>query len=271
MRRTLLRAALVCAFLSCARSHAHDTWVQTNTNLIRQGDVIHVDLMLGNHGNEHRDFKLAGKVSLEGSTLEVVDPNGARHDLKPSLVDTGYTPQEGFWTARFGPSVGGLYSVVHSLDRVMSYAPERAIKSAKVYFAAVGSLDQPREQLAGFDRPTGHDLELVPLVNPVWPMGPGMAIKVRLLYKGQPLAGERVSFIPRGAELKSGFDERYERITDANGDATFEPREANHYLIVAHKTDPDAGGMFEGKPYQFTKYSATLVVFVPRVCPCCGG
>jgi uncharacterized GH25 family protein len=59
---------------------AHDTWVETNTNLVRAGDVVHVDLMLGNHGNTHRDFKLAGKLSLEGSNLEVVGPDGARND-----------------------------------------------------------------------------------------------------------------------------------------------------------------------------------------------
>jgi len=43
--------------------------------------------------------------------------------------------------------------------------------------------------------------------------------------KGKPLAGERVSFIPRGATLKPGMDERYERATDEKGEASFEPTE----------------------------------------------
>lgn len=46
-------------------STAHDTWVETNTSVVRTGDVVHVDLKLGNHGNEHRDFKLASKISLD--------------------------------------------------------------------------------------------------------------------------------------------------------------------------------------------------------------
>jgi uncharacterized GH25 family protein len=117
----------------------------------------------------------------------------------------------------------------------------------------------------------GHDLELVPVLNPVTPMGPGTPIKVRLLYKGKPLAGERVSFIPRGAKLSPGLDERYERMTDERGEARFEPTEANYYLIAAHKTEPKEGGTLDGQPYQFTKYGATLTVIVPRLCPCCGG
>ena len=61
---------------------AHDTWVQTNSSIVRTGDVVHIDLMLGNHGNEHRDFKIAGKLSLEGATLELIDPEGKHFDLK---------------------------------------------------------------------------------------------------------------------------------------------------------------------------------------------
>jgi uncharacterized GH25 family protein len=153
----------------------------------------------------------------------------------------------------------------------MSYAPERAIKSAKVLFVASEGLDEMPLENPGFERPLGHDLELIPVANPVTPMGPGTPIRVRLLYKGKALVGERVSFIPRGATLKPGLDERYERVTDSNGEAHFEPTEANHYLIVAHKTEPDAGGELDGKPYKFTKYGATMTVYVPRICACCGG
>lgn len=250
---------------------AHDTWVQTNTNLVRDGDVVYIDLMLGNHGNEHRDFKIAGKLGLEGSHLEVIDPDGKHYDLKSDLIDTGYAPKEGFWTTRFEPAKPGLYQVAQKSDNVMSYAPERSIKGAKTFFVVSKSLDKPPLDNPGFDKPVGHALEIVPILNPVTPMGPGNAIKVRLLYKGKPLAGERVSFIPRGANLKAGVDEKYERTTDAKGEASFEPNEANYYLIAAHKTEPKEGGSLNGKSYEFTKYGATLTVYVPRICPCCGG
>jgi uncharacterized GH25 family protein len=101
-------------------------------------------------------------------------------------------------------------------------------------------------------------------------MGPGTPIKIRVLYKGKPLAGEQVAFIPRGATLKPDVDNQYERTTDSKGEAAFEPAEANYYLIAIHKTEPEQGGTLDGKPYKFTKYGATLTVYVPRICACCG-
>ncbi len=269
MKRAMFGIVLIA--MTASASQAHDTWVETNTNLVRPGDVVYIDLKLGNHGNGHRDFRLAGKLAtLDGATLEVVDPSGTRYDLKDRLRDMGYTPQEGYWTARFEPAAAGLYVVAHQFDRVMTYAPERAIKSAKTYFVATPSLDRPSAENSGFDRPLGHDLELVPVANPVTPMGPGVPLRIQLLYKGKPLADERVAFIPRGAELKPEQDDRYERTTDAQGVAMFEPDEANCYLVVAHRTEPEASGELDGKPYQFTKYGATLTVHVPAVCACCG-
>jgi uncharacterized GH25 family protein len=93
-----------------------------------------------------------------------------------------------------------------------------------------------------------------------------LPIKVRLLYKGKPLADARVSFIPRGETLTEGFDKRYERQTDANGRASFTPTDGNYYLVVAHWKEPNESG----KGYESTKYSATLTILVPQVCPCCG-
>lgn len=50
-----------------------------------------------------------------------------------------------------------------------------------------------------------------------------------------------------------------------NGRASFTPTEGNYYLVVAHHKEPEAG-----KGYDSTKYSATLTVLVPQICPCCG-
>ena len=264
IRNVIIAVALTLA-LAAAAGFAHDTWVQTNTNIIRVGDVVHVDLLLGNHGNDHRDFKIAGKTTLESVKLDVIGPDGRSHDLLPALTDQGYAPKEGFWTARFQPAAPGLYLIAQSSDRVVDYAPKRSVKSAKTFIVASKSLDQVGMENPGFDRVLGHPLELVPTANPVTPMGPGMPIKVRLLYKGKPMAGARVSFIPRGQALDEAFDPKYERKTDAQGAASFEPTEGNYHLVVAHHED--AGETGEG--YNSTKYSATLSVFVPAICPCC--
>jgi uncharacterized GH25 family protein len=264
MRTPIL--SLAAAVLLSGAAAAHDTWVQTNTSVVRVGDNIYIDLMLGNHGNDHRDFKLASKIDLDGCTLEVIAPDGKRYDLKDKLTDTGYTPKEGYWTARFAGARPGLYLVAHTSDKVVSYAPTRSVKSAKTCFVVSKSLDQVPKENSGFAKPLGHALELVPEANPVTPMGPETPIKVQLLYKGKPLAGARVSFIPRGEALAEGFDKRYERKTDDKGRASYTPKEGNYYLVVAHVEEPNEGG----KDYKATKYSATLTVLVPQVCPCCG-
>ncbi len=261
MKRFLIAGLLFWSGMA----QAHDTWVQTNTNIVRAGDAMHIDLMLGNHGNEHRDFKLASKVDIEHSTLQIEAPNKRHYDLKSSLIDTGYTPQEGFWKTKFVAAQPGLYAITHTFDNIMSYAPERAIKSAKAFFLVSHSLDKVSLKNPGFDRVFGHPLELVPESNPITPMGPGTELTVRLWFKGKPLTGEKVSFIPQGTTLKEGFDSRYEFKTNVNGRVHFTPREAGYYLVVAHhRTDE------KGQKYDFTKYGATLSLFVPQICPCCG-
>lgn len=262
-----MRFKLIFALLLLTgMAQAHDTWVQTNTNVVRAGDAVHLDLMLGNHGNEHRDFKLAGKASLDGSTLKVTGPDGKSYDIKDRLTDTGYAPQEGFWTTAFITGQPGFYTAVHTFDQVMNYAPVRAVKSAKAFFVATRSLDRVPMVNPGFNRVYGHALELVPETNPVTPMGPGSEITVRLLYKGKSLPKAKVSFIPRGVTLKTGTDAEYERTTNQNGRVRFTPKIANYYLIVAHIEDSKA----KGKGYDSTKYSAALTLFVPQICPCCG-
>jgi uncharacterized GH25 family protein len=264
MRTSVLLTIALIAAAGTAR--AHDTWVETNTNLVRTGDAVYVMLKLGNHGNDHRDFKLAGKADLEAATLQVIAPSGTEYDLLPDLIDEGYAPKEGYWSARFVPGEPGLHMVAHTLDHVVSYAPTRTIKSAKTYFVTSRTLDRVSEDNPGFDRVLGHPLELVPLTSPVTPMGPGQRLEVQLRYKGEPFPDARVSFIPRGTTLDEGFDPRYERMTDADGRATFEPTDGNVYLIVAHHEEPTEAG--DG--YTSTKYSATLTVIVPEICPCCG-
>jgi uncharacterized GH25 family protein len=245
---------------------AHDTWVQTNTNVIRTGDAVHVDLMLGNHGNDHRDFKLASKISLDNLTLRLHGSKGSPIDLTSRLVDVGYTPKEGFWTTKIGITEPGLYLIAQHADSVVNHGkPVRSVRSAKTFFVAAKSLAEIPHENPGFDKALGHALELVPAANTVTPMGPDVPIRVKVLFQGKPLAGARVSFIPRGVTLSEGFDTTYERTTNENGRASFTPKDGNYYLVVVHHETDE-----KGTDYDSSKYTATLTVFVPDVCPCCG-
>ena len=246
---------------------AHDTWVQTNTNIVRTSDAVHIDLLLGNHGNDHRDFKIASKVSEEAiGTFAVRSPDGKTYDLKPDSVDLGYSPKEGYHSAKFVTGKPGLYVAYQTSDGVVNHGkPVRSVRSSKAFFLASDSLDKVPKATVGFEKPLGHALELIPTSNPVAPMGPGAPIRVQLLFDGKPLAGVKVSFIPRGVTLKEGTDADYERTTDKDGNASFTPKTGNYYLVAAHHGTDEKGEKFDA-----TKYTATLVVFVPEKCPCCG-
>lgn len=256
----LLPCLIVALFLATIPSfiQAHDTWVQANTQLVRVGDVVHVDLMLGNHGNNHRDYKLASKISLnEKSSLQIIDPQGKAHDLKSRAIDTGFTPKEGFWTARFEAQSAGLHIVAHAGEG--GHGVTRGIRSGKAYFFASETLDRPLRSAAGFDKPLGHPIELVPLTDPATAVA-GQPIRVRVIYKGKPLANAHVAFIPRGKVLAEGTDEHFERHTDADGTASFTPAEGNYHLITVHHTEPTE----KGEGYEKTQYTATMTFLVPQ-------
>lgn len=253
--------AAMCLLAACGvpSAPAHDTWVQTATPLVRTGDVVHVDLVLGNHGNDHRDFRIAGKLaSLEGATLVVRGPDGAATDLVPALVDLGSEPKEGYWSGRFVPAAEGLHCIAHTRSGIRHAA--RGVKGGKAWFLAADRLDAAPTPAAAYREPLGHPLEFVLDTDPVLGTGPGRPITVRLLFKGEPLAGQRVSFIPRGATLAAGFDPEHERTTDAEGRCTYTPTEGTFLLVVAHLVKPEE----QGDGYDRTAYAATLVLTVPQ-------
>jgi len=264
VRSTLVMLVVLLGTWCSRLSSAHDTLVQTSTSLVRTGDHVHVDLFLGNHGNDHRDFKLAGKLaSLSDATLDILGPDGRRIDLVPESVDVGYTPKEGFWSARFVPGAAGLHCVAHT--RVGTHLGKRGIKSGKAYFVAAERLDAPATEGVAHAEPLGHPLEIVPQFQPVLESGPGRPIDVQVVFRGQPLRDQRVSFIPRGVTLAADFDPAFERRTDASGRCRFEPRDGGLVLVVTHLEMPEERGV----DFERTVYAATLVIDVPQRCRCC--
>lgn len=257
---------LICLILTGSVLLAHDTWVETNTSVIRTGDAVLIDLKLGNHGNDHRDFKLASKLKLDGCSMNIILPSGVKLDLMPRLTDVGYAPDEGYWTCRFTGSYAGTYLVSHKYDNIVRHGKTvRSIKSAKTFFLAGLLLDKLKDPSEVWKQPVGDPLEIVPVSHPVLFTGPGYPIEVKLLWKGEPLANTKVSFIPQGVDLKEGFDETYERMTTEDGLASYTPKAGNRYLIVAHLKRDDE----KTEEYASTSYAATLQLLIPEVCPCC--
>ncbi|MBA4030940.1 MAG: DUF4198 domain-containing protein [Planctomyces sp.] len=248
-------ARLMIAGLCLASSgslFAHDTWIQTNVAKVTPGEVVHVDLMLGNHGNEHRDFELASKIGIEKVSFDLITPDGNKQDLKSRVADIGHAAKEGFWSVRQIATQPGTYVAAQSLDTL--HGTTRAYRNAKCYF-------QVGEKAGGVDpmKPLGQPIELVPQSSPATAKA-GEPITVQVLLKGKPLADATMSFIPRGAELAADFDPNFERKTDAAGKATFTPPEANYYLIVVHHAADDE----MGEKYDRSHYAATLTLNIAR-------
>lgn len=257
----LLRTSMaLAAFVGLATTiNAHDTWVEVNTSEVREGNLVYVDLKLGNHGNEHRDFKMHSLITLDKVKLAVKMPCGCTKDIKPTLIPTASEEKQGYWTTRYTTTKPGLHVVAHELDTL--HGKIRAIKSAKTYFVVGPDAAATKGPLSKCTAPLGHPIEIVPQTNPVTESGPNKPIRVRVVFEDKPLANARVSFIPRGQALAEGFDDKFERRTDAKGLAEFTPTEANLILIVVHHQEPKRSG--EG--YDSTNYSATLTVAVPEV------
>ena len=241
--------------LSAHTSNAHDTWVETASLAVRQNEWLYVDLRLGNHGNEHRDFKLASKIALAHCTLTLISPNGKQVDLKPHLKDLGNAEKEGYWSARVVAEQTGLYQVWHTLDTL--HGKVRAVKSSKTFF--VSQDNSPASFDAASQHTIGSGLEFM-LETPVNQLAAGKPISLTVLWKGKPAPNVRVAFVPRGETLSPGEDKTYERFSDPNGRVEFTPREGNLVLAVAHFVAEDE----KNEKFEKTHYGATLVLPVPQ-------
>ena len=102
----------------------------------------------------------------------------------------------------------------------------------------------------------------MPLTSPFARRGDRM--RVRLLFKGRPLAGETVSFVPRGAVARGAFDPRYEVRTDARGEAEMRLAQATTYLVAAHHHTDESGEGYAEMGYAGIGYAATLTLSVRR-------
>jgi uncharacterized GH25 family protein len=251
---------LVSAFVLAinAPSFAHDAWIETSVSQVRTKEMVPAQLMLGNHGNHHRDFKLAGKINLAQSTFSMRLPDGETVDLKPTAFDTGLGPKDGYWSVRFVPQANGLHVLTHASEA--QHGTKRAIKSAKTFFNAVTSLDSP-EPAKGFDQPVGDRLELVPVSDPT-SASAHQPVAVRVLWDGKPLPEARVSFVPRGQVLAEDFDPKFERKTNESGVAEWSADEGNLVLVVCHHETDEAGN-----GYSMTEYCATMTLHVHELEP----
>ena len=209
---------------------AHDTWVQVNSPRQEVGQLVFVELCLGNHANEHRDYRLASRLSsLDNCQVTVHHANGLIQSLNGELKGFGTAANEGPWIGSWAPPSTGRYYVESRLDLVKGTA--RARQLSRAFFAAGES------QNDAYSPPsTDFPIDLVPITDPLQATV-GQELVFRVVFAGQPQANAKVSFLPLGVTLKAEFDEQYERVSDEAGLVRFTPSAANRYLIVTKRMD----------------------------------
>ncbi|WP_141501919.1 DUF4198 domain-containing protein [Paenibacillus luteus] len=261
-RKKLVGAALaaVLALGAAVPVFAHDGWSQTSAPIVAQGQVSYVELLYGNHSNEHKSYRIEGQWGST-SKVYVTTPAGVKSDITGTRFYVGEPATEttpalnNYFVASFKSNVPGAYIISTEADSVYkgADAASRTLRSAKS-FVAVGDipvLDRVKA-LTGFSKQVSPDrAELVPQFNPA-AITPDENVSIQLLLKGKPLADTAIDVIRRSnseaTELKS----------DANGMVSFTTGAADYYLVRAKPSTTEAK---EGE-YSTTNYEATMTFTV---------
>lgn len=254
-------ASIAIASSITTAAWAHDGWSQVNSPIIAQGEVSYVELMLGNHSNNHSSYRIEGRWSMPTTKVFVTTPQKKKVDITGTAfytgeeVDTTEPGQNNYYVSTFSSSQPGAYIVSVEGDSIFKHGEvaSRTLRSAKS-FVAVADLPvmQRVKDLKGFSRQVSPDrAELVPQFNPV-AVKPGQKVSVKLFLKGKPLAGTDITLIRRSNSQSSHYK------TDANGAIQFTTGPADYYLLRAKPTtDEKREGEFDS-----TNYEATMTFVV---------
>ena len=242
---------------------AHDGWIEVPA-IVEKGQVVTIALMLGNHTNEHKSYRLAGKWNPNFTKLMVIEPSGKINDITASLIDlgedeekTGPKGPKGFHIATFTPKTEGVYTVLAREEQVLQHgdAPKfRSIRSARSAFTA---LRIPRvmegKKSTGFGRTFAIDnlMEIVPISNPI-AVTQNDRVTLELRYKGTPFPNQIVTIVAR----LDGSASVQDLTTDEKGRVRIAAGAADSYLARA-KFD-ERSERKEGQ-YDLSSFEATYV------------
>lgn len=204
MRRTLLSALLLLA--AALPGRAHDFWIEPADFRPARSEPVALALRVG-------DFARGEPVARDPRRIvrfSCIGPDGEAAVLgRPGADPAGY--------AR--PTAEGVHLCVYESNRAsvalplvkfLGYLDEEGLEALRPAVLARGELTDVRElysrsckalvrvgdgPTAGFDRVVGLPLELVPETDPFAASGAGgpTPLSIRLLFRGEPVAGALVS------------------------------------------------------------------------------
>jgi len=217
---------------------AHDGWVEVSPAIVEKKQTTTIALMQGNHSNEHKSYRIAGKWDLKYTTLVVVDPKNRQSVLTDNLIDLGEDAEtvgpkgpKGFHFASFVPKDEGLYQALARQSRTVQQGDGPKIVTFRLAKTAFAAFRAPTvyaaRNLKGFDRLIAADdaLEFIPVHNPLAVFSGG-SMTLELRKNAKPISGQVITLVRR----IDGFGSVHERTTDERGRVNFTVGPADFYL-----------------------------------------
>jgi uncharacterized GH25 family protein len=243
-------------------SLSHDGWVEVTPTIIEKGQVATLALIQGNHSNEHKSYRIAGKWDGKNTTLAVVNPGGKQNSLTDRIIDLGEDEEKvgpkgpkGFYLASYIPNDEGLYQAVARQVRSLQQGDGPKLTTVRIAKTAFAAFKVPAisaaKNLKGFDRlVAGEDgLEFIPVNNPLSVFSGG-SMTLELRQKGKPTGGQVVALVRR----IDGFTSVQERTTDDKGRVTVAIGPADFYLarVKIDEESPRPDGQKDKSSYEST-------------------
>jgi len=240
----------------------HDGWVEISPTIVEKNQVVTIALIQGNHSNEHKSYRIAGKWDPKYTTLIVVDSKGKLNDLTDRLIDLGEDADtvgpkgpKGFHFASFVPKDEGLFQAMARQVRSVQQGDGPKIVTVRLAKTAFASLKVPvisaAKNLKGFDRQIANEdaVEFVPLNNP-FAVFSGGSMTFALRQKGKSLTAQMVTLVRR----IDGFASVQERTTDEKGRVSFAIGPADWYLarVKIDEETPRPDGQKDKASYEST-------------------
>ena len=261
--RQLTFLVLVLAVsISPAWAPAHDGWVEVTPTIIEKGQIATLALIQGNHSNEHKSYRIAGKWDGKNTTLAVVNPGGKQNTLTDRIIDLGEDEEKigpkgpkGFYLASYIPNDEGLYHAVARQVRSLQQGDGPKLVTVRIAKTAFAAFKVPAisaaKNLKGFDRlVAGEDgVEFIPVNNPLAIFSSG-SMTLELRQKGKPTGSQVVTLVRR----IDGFASVQERTTDDKGRVTFAIGPADFYLarVKIDEESPRPDGQKDKNSFEST-------------------
>jgi hypothetical protein len=217
---------------------AHDGWVEISPTIVEKNQAATISLIQGNHSNEHKSYRIAGKWDPKYTTLVVIDPKNKPNALTDRLIDFGEDAEaigpkgpKGFYLAPFVPKDDGLYQALARQARTLQQGDGPKIVTVRLAKTAFAAFKTPTvsaaKNLKGFDRLIAGDdaVEFIPVNNPLAVFSGG-SMTLELRKSGKPISGQVITLVRR----IDGFASVQERTTDDKGRVAFAVGPADSYL-----------------------------------------